>query len=940
MKNKIKNKLVDISKNNHVIMVIIRMIRFILTRIKYLYFYVTNKVDSKMVIFESYMGRQYSCSPKAIYLELLNNSNYKDYKFVWAFKDPSEYSDLKDNHNTIIVEKNSSMYFKYFAKAKYFVVNSRIEECIIKKKKQIYVQCWHGTPLKKLGYDITVKGGNAMNTVADIKHKYRSDSKKYNYMISPSKFCTEKFISAFKLKNPNIILETGYPRNDYLYSYTKTDVENIKKKLKIPSNKKVILYAPTWRDNEHVTGLGYVYNVNLDFGKLKEKIGKDYVVLFRAHYFIANKIDLSKYSNFVYNVSSYTDINDLYIISDLLITDYSSVFFDYANLKRPIIYYMYDFEKYKNELRDFYIDLEELPGPIIKDEKELIDSIVNIKEINDTYKDKYQKFNMKYNYLDDKESSKRVVERIFEIPKVVPLIFNITKKIKYKDNSIYVSGTCLTKVLRVKKYDINDFKISINDKKYNIYFALKKGIPFIKKYYFNKYMFSIPIDDLLTSDIQNKILIDYKENLGRIIYNIFDFKKGKNRNSKIIFINDKSIYLRQTIKNTMYLTVRDSNYFDTIKGKFKIILGYLLSKFYIKNNIILLFEKNAERYEESASVLYERLIDEGYKNVYYIINKDNVRIPSINNKYKENFLYKNSLKHIIYFFKCKKFIGTESIGHSIQLRIANRLVINKENKKNLRYVFLQHGVMYMISLSSDLRTGFKKQNYKLHKIVVSSKMEAMHFVEQANYKLKDLYISGLPKFDKAYKNKNADKIVIMPTWRRWEVNESTTNFENTRYFKMIKRIVSAIPKKYQSKIIILPHPLMLETIRNNDNYKKYLPEGEILYDDILRDTKLLITDYSSISYDAFYRGCNVIFYWEEKDYCLEKYGANATLMLKKELAFGDVCYNKKDLQKVIEDNYIGEREEKYIENFRKIVTFHDNKNTERLIDMLKKDNMI
>ena len=378
---------------------------------KYLLIGLGLKVDSNLIVFECYMGRKYTCNPKALYLELLNNKKYSNYKFVWAFKHPDDFSYL-ENERTKIVRYNSKEYKKVYHQAKYFITNSRLPEWIMKKKGQIYIQTWHGTPLKKLGFDIMVDGNNAMNSKREIQNKYLQDSSKYDYMLSPSSFCTEKFTSAFKLTNKTKIIEKGYPRNDQLFKYTKEEIKEIKNKLNIPNNKKIILYAPTWRDNEHISGLGYTQHIELNFDVLKEKLSKDYVILFRSHYFIANTFDFSKYKNFIYNVSDYDEINDLYIISDLLITDYSSVFFDYANLKRPIIFYMYDYDNYKNKLRDFYINLDELPGPIIKEKNELklCDTILKIKTNVNNYSEKYNKFNQKFNYLDNKNCSIEVLK--------------------------------------------------------------------------------------------------------------------------------------------------------------------------------------------------------------------------------------------------------------------------------------------------------------------------------------------------------------------------------------------------------------------------------------------------------------------------------------------------------------------------------------------------
>ena len=371
------------------------------------------EVDDKMIIFEAFFAKKYACSPKAIYEYMINNPEFKDYKFVWTFRNPKDERENFKGKRTILLKYNSKKYFRYFAKAKYWVTNTRLPDCIIKKDEQIYIQCWHGTPLKKLGFDIEVKGNNALSSNNAVRKQYNRDAKRYTYMLSPSRFCTEKFTSAFnleKLGKKDIIVEKGYPRNDELFKFNIEYVEKIKEELGIPSDKKVILYAPTWRDNQHKLGVGYTFDIGFDLNNLREKFGDEYVILARLHYLVASKLKTEEYEGFVFNVSSYNNINDLYIISDILITDYSSVFFDYANLKRPILFYMYDLDEYKNNTRDFYIDLEELPGPIIKSEEEIIESINNIQKIKEEYKVKYEKFNKKFNYLDDAEAAKRVVE--------------------------------------------------------------------------------------------------------------------------------------------------------------------------------------------------------------------------------------------------------------------------------------------------------------------------------------------------------------------------------------------------------------------------------------------------------------------------------------------------------------------------------------------------
>lgn len=413
---KIKVLIINFCKKHVFFRKFLRKMKLFVGNLKYSFYYVLFPIDNKMIFFESFNGNSFSCSPKAIYNYLISHDEYKDYKFIWAFKD-LEKDHIKNNKNTIIVKSKSFKYYYYLSKSKYWIVNSLLDLSVIKKSKQVYVQCWHGTPLKKLRCDINVTGG-VLNTKEEVIKRNNLDVKKIDYFISPSKYATSKFISAFNLKELNkekIIIEKGYPRNDKLINYNNNDIEKIKKDLNIPTDKKVILYAPTFRDDEHTSGVGYTYKLNIDFDSLQKEL-KNYIILFRAHYFIANSFEFDKYKDFIYDVSKYDDINDLYIISDLLITDYSSVFFDYAILERPIIFYMYDYDNYKNNLRDFYIDLKELPGPIVKDEKDLV---TLIKEKNNKYKNMYSSFNKKFNPYEDGKSTQRVVKEILKWKKLV-----------------------------------------------------------------------------------------------------------------------------------------------------------------------------------------------------------------------------------------------------------------------------------------------------------------------------------------------------------------------------------------------------------------------------------------------------------------------------------------------------------------------------------------
>lgn len=415
IKKRLKLKLNSIAKNNLFFRGFIRRSISIYKEIKYIAYLIKYKTDDNLVLFECFNGKSFADSPKAIYLEMLNNKKYDNFTFVWSFYNVDKYKEeFKNEKRVVLVRTNSKKYLEYLSKAKYFFTNSITPEGYVKKKNQVCVQCWHGTPLKRLRCDIKVEGSK-LNTLKETKKRNKSDIRNIDYFISPSKFASEKFISAFdlvNLKKCNIILETGYPRNDILFK--KNDVNIIKQKYKIPTDKKIILYAPTFRDNQHKTNYGYTLNLSLDFDNLKNKFSKDHVILFRTHYFISNQFDFGKYKDFIYDVSSVDDINELYLISDILVTDYSSVFFDFANLKRPILFYMYDLKEYKNDIRGFYLDLKDLPGPIIESEEELILELSRVDDYWGKYNKKYSKFNKKYNYLDDSNSSKRVLESVIK----------------------------------------------------------------------------------------------------------------------------------------------------------------------------------------------------------------------------------------------------------------------------------------------------------------------------------------------------------------------------------------------------------------------------------------------------------------------------------------------------------------------------------------------
>lgn len=364
------------------------------------------KLKENYIVFESFMGRNCSGQPKYIY-QYLQKTYGNKYKYIWVVD--RKGVEIEGKHTKC--RRMGLRYFYYMNRSKYWVNNMRQPLSLVRRPETIMLSTWHGTPLKRLVFDMDdVHSANPR--YKDIVYK---QTREWDYLLSDNPFSTEKFQSCF-LFDKEKILEYGYPANDPMYaSDLKEKADRIKEKLNIPKNKKVILYAPTWRDDNFYDAGQYGFDLDLDVNGMQEKFGDEYVLLLRLHYFIVDRLDLSKYGDFTVDGSSYDDITDLYLISDILITDYSSVFFDFANLKRPVLFYTYDLDKYRDVLRGFYLDMEkDLPGPILLTNEQVMDAIENIDKVQEEYKDRYQEFYNRFCCIDDGNAAKRVCEKVFK----------------------------------------------------------------------------------------------------------------------------------------------------------------------------------------------------------------------------------------------------------------------------------------------------------------------------------------------------------------------------------------------------------------------------------------------------------------------------------------------------------------------------------------------
>ena len=254
--------------------------------------------DDHTILFISFHGRGYTDNPKALHQYITEHQEYASYRCIYAIKHHKEKNLTIPNAK--IIEYFSIPYFFYLARSKYWISNCKLPKYVLKKDDQVYLQTWHGTPLKKLAHDIEVPEGTTFYrsgmSVEEMRATYDNDVSKYNYMISPSAFTTEVFQTSFRI-NKERLIETGYPRNDILSNYTKEDVETIKNRMHLPLDKKILLYAPTWRDNSF-NMKGYTFKLEVDFKKWQDALSDEYVVVFKPHYLIVNDFNLDEVKDF------------------------------------------------------------------------------------------------------------------------------------------------------------------------------------------------------------------------------------------------------------------------------------------------------------------------------------------------------------------------------------------------------------------------------------------------------------------------------------------------------------------------------------------------------------------------------------------------------------------------------------------------------------------
>ncbi|MQA97716.1 MAG: glycosyltransferase [Streptosporangiales bacterium] len=354
------------------------------------------------ILFDSYSGKQFSDSPRGMFEELRRRGS--DIPAGWIVRD----GQVNLPEHLPPVRHVGREYFEKLARSRYIVTNAHLPMWFRRRSGQTLVQTWHGSMLKRIGFDIE----HVRFAQRDYHDRLAIEVSQWDYLVSPSPWATPILRQAFRFEGE--ILETGYPRNDIFFSPEKNVLTaKVRERLGLPADKKVLLYAPTWRDDKFYAHGRYKLDLRLDLERMRRVLGEEYVLLVRRHPNIVDRVPGAG-NGFVYDVSVYPEIQELFLVTDVLVTDYSSLMFDFANTGRPMLFFTYDLEEYRDKLRGFYFDFESTaPGPLLTTSDQVIESIADVDAVQEAHATAYQAFVNQFCPLDDGKAAARVVDRVF-----------------------------------------------------------------------------------------------------------------------------------------------------------------------------------------------------------------------------------------------------------------------------------------------------------------------------------------------------------------------------------------------------------------------------------------------------------------------------------------------------------------------------------------------
>jgi CDP-glycerol glycerophosphotransferase len=357
----------------------------------------TTRPRRDQVLFNSYDGK-FSDSPRAIHTELRRRA--PSLHHVWVSSSDHE-SGLPDGERVVDLRALSDQ--RCVGASRLIVSNVEMPSTYQKRRGSTYLQTWHGTPLKRLGRDRLdwSRGPRSWLQSRELA--------KWDLLVSQNRFSSEIYRRAFRFDGT--ILEVGHPRNDLLLSNDRDEVRRrVRADLRLDPDQRVILYAPTYRDDQRGQS---AFAGPLDLVSLSAQLGPSTVILMRLHHFLRGAVLALGANPALRDVSDYPEMAELYLAADVLVTDYSSSMFDFAVTGKPMVFYTYDLESYRDTSRGLYIDFEaEAPGPLCETPAELAAALGDVTGDASAYAARYDAFRARFCYLDDGRATERVVDHL------------------------------------------------------------------------------------------------------------------------------------------------------------------------------------------------------------------------------------------------------------------------------------------------------------------------------------------------------------------------------------------------------------------------------------------------------------------------------------------------------------------------------------------------
>jgi CDP-glycerol glycerophosphotransferase len=354
------------------------------------------------VVYASFGGRGGAGNPQAIHEELRRRG--ADLEHLWVVRDGR----CSAPPGATALRADSREHYEAMATARFLVSDDFFPEWFTRREDQVCVQTLHGTPLKRVGLDVP-------HLRSTIRRSWRWNEQVagWQYVLSPNAFSTPIIERAFGVRGE--LLDTGMPRNDLLAGPdAESRREQVRRRLGLGEGTRVLLYAPTMRDHVLDRHGNYRLDLRVDLERLREAAGPDAVVLFRNHPKVEDPLGTGEQGP-VRDVSAYPSVAELLLAADVLVTDYSTLMFDFAITGRPLLFLTYDLDRYEHEIRGFYIDFRsQAPGPLLQTGDELIDAVRALGDgVPAGYEERYAEFRSSYTPLDDGAAAGRVVERVF-----------------------------------------------------------------------------------------------------------------------------------------------------------------------------------------------------------------------------------------------------------------------------------------------------------------------------------------------------------------------------------------------------------------------------------------------------------------------------------------------------------------------------------------------